>query len=216
MSVDGKIATADGRFASFSSRLDRDRMDVLRAESDAVLIGAGTLRAEDPPLQVRDPARRRDRREQGRDELLTVIILTASCDLPAKARVFEEPARERLVLTTEDAPRALAAGLAGRVETLRFGRGSVDLRAALSELRSRGIERLLVEGGGGVNASFLSEDLIDELAVTLCPVILGGREAPTPVEGAGFDRQSLRRARLESVEQEGGELFLRYSFHRSG
>jgi 5-amino-6-(5-phosphoribosylamino)uracil reductase len=191
-------------------------MDLLRAEADAVLIGAGTLRAENPPLQVRDPARRRDRREKGRDELLTVIILTASCDLPDRARVFDEPARERLVLSTVDAPKALSAGLVDRVETLRFGQGQVDLAAALSALRERGIERLLVEGGGGVNASFLAADLIDELAVTLCPVILGGADAPTPVEGTGFDRETLRRARLESVEQEGGELFLRYTFHRSG
>lgn len=215
MSADGKIATADGAFASFTSRLDRDRVDQLRAGVDAVLIGAGTLRAEDPPLQIRDPARRRARREAGCDELLSLAILSASCQLPVQARVFAEPALERYLLTTEDAPRPLLPGLAERATVLRHGRGRVDLRTALADLRSRGIKRLLVEGGGEVNATFLAEDLLDELYLTLCPVIVGGTAAPTPVGGEGFARDTLRRARLDSVERRGGELFLRYSFPSS-
>jgi riboflavin-specific deaminase-like protein len=215
MSADGKIATADGAFASFASRLDRDRVDQLRAGVDAVLIGAGTLRAEDPPLQIRDPARRRARREEGRDELLSLAILSASCELPAGARVFTEPARERYLLTTEGAPRPLPPELTERATVLRHGRGRVDLRTALADLKSRGIERLLVEGGGEVNAAFLTEDLLDELYLTLCPVIIGGIAAPTPVGGEGFTRSTLRRARLESMERRGGELFLRYLFPSS-
>ena len=90
------------------------------------------------------------------------------------------------------------------------------LRALARRLPNARFPIITGVSAGAINASFLAGDLVDELALTLCPVILGGAAAPTPVEGEGFDRDSLRRARLDSVEQKGGELFLRYSFHRSG
>ena len=212
MSADGKIATSDRAFAAIASRLDRDRLDAMRAESDAVLIGAGTLRAEDPPLQVRDPARRRARRDRGLDELLTVVVLTRSCRLPATSRFFRDPARERVVLTTEDAARADEISRRGQVTVLRHGHRSVDLARGLADLKERNIHRLLLEGGGAVNAAFAAGDLIDELRLTLCPLLVGGATAPTPVDGQGFPPDRFPRMRLESVERSGDELFLRYLF----
>jgi riboflavin-specific deaminase-like protein len=211
MSADGKIATADRSHAAISSRLDRDRLDAMRSESDAVLIGAATLRAEDPPLQVRDPARRRARRDRGLDELLTVVVLTRSCRLPATSRFFRDPAKERVVLTTEDAVRADEVARRG-VTLLRHGHRSVDLAGGLAVLKERGVDRLLLEGGGAANAAFAAGDLIDELRLTLCPLLVGGAVAPTPLDGEGFPADRFPRMRLESVERNGDELFLRYVF----
>jgi 2,5-diamino-6-(ribosylamino)-4(3H)-pyrimidinone 5'-phosphate reductase len=90
------------------------------------------------------------------------------------------------------------------------GRGSVDLAELMSRLKSRGIERLLVEGGGELNWGFVRDDLVDELYVTIAPAILGGRNAPTLCEGEGLAMSERRRLRLVSTEIVDGEIFCRY------
>src|SRR5262245_46276714 len=121
MSLDGKIATAArGRFR-FTSELDRRLMDELRARSDAVLVGAGTLRAEDPPLQVRDPALREARRRQGLEAGLVNIVLSASLNLPLTGRFFTSPGVRRIVATVEEARGELIARISGQAEVIRLG-----------------------------------------------------------------------------------------------
>src|SRR5262245_14938785 len=139
MSLDGKISSASrGRFR-FTSDADRRLMDELRADSDAVLIGGGTLRAEDPPLQVRDPALREARRRHGLEITIGNVVLSSSLNLPFGGRFFSTPGVRRIVATVEDAREDLAERIRSHAELLRLGRGRVPIPALLEALGERGI-----------------------------------------------------------------------------
>lgn len=133
VSVDGKIDSVFHEGAGFSSRLDHDRLDELRAIGDALVVGAGTIRSEDPPLRVRDPARRRQREAAGHSEELTVVVVSRTGRVPSTARFLREPAQARILALPEDAPSEGLKELqphvdAGKLEVLRAGRGAVDVR----------------------------------------------------------------------------------------
>lgn len=214
-SLDGKITTRKREVFSLGSAEDRALMNELRAGADAVLIGAGTLLDEDPPLLVSDPILQARRgRERGAPHPLNVLV-SASLDLdPAVSRFFNCASTERLVFTTKSAPGERARAAAQRADVCvvpQGSRGRVDLDAMLAELSRRGIEHLLLEGGGTLNFSMLKAGFIDEICLTLCPLIIGGQSAPTTFEVAGFLRASMRRLELSTSRiSEAGEVFLRY------
>ncbi len=215
MTADGKITSARREYPRFTSTADRRTMDRLRAEADAVLVGAGTIRADDPHLHVRDPGMGAHRRSLGKPRGLVAILVTASGRVDPAWRVFRDDGiSERIVATVEDAPGDDLARLAGLAEVWRVGKRSVDLRELLQRLRRRGIERLLVEGGGEMNWAFLRDDLLDELYVTVAPSLLGGRDAPTILEGEGLPMEARRRLRLMDLTRIGDEIFLRYAVVR--
>jgi 5-amino-6-(5-phosphoribosylamino)uracil reductase len=216
VSVDGKLDARVREGGGFSSRFDRDRMDELRGRADALVVGAGTVRVEDPPLRVRDPSRRHQRAAAGRYEELSVVVLSRSGDLPPGARFLREPARRRILAVPAEGGSAEAMqGLErlvhdGLLEVFRAGVEGVDLEALLAELAEDGHQTVLVEGGGEVLASFLDEDLLDELYVTICPCLIGGERAPTAVDGEGWPLDQRRRMELTDLERVGDELFLHY------
>lgn len=214
-SVDGKITSAAREYPRMTSGLDRKEMDRLRAEADAILLGAGTLRADDPPLQVRDDDMQAYRRSLGRDRPLTMVVVTAGADLDMSSRFFRTASRdERIVATTARAPADRVRALEDHAQVWRIGDERVDLPALLLRLRRRGVERLLLEGGGELNWWFVRQDLVDELFVTIAPTLLGGREAPTLLEGEGLGMDDQRRLELRDVRREGDELYLRYAVVR--
>ncbi len=215
MTADGKITSASREYPTFTSARDRKTMDRIRAEADAVLVGAGTLRADDPPLHVRDPEMRAFRRSLGKPDGLLNVVVTASADLdPGSAFFRDAHAAVRIVATVEDAPAARLATLEGRCEVWKVGRGRVDLVELVGRLRERGVERLLVEGGGELNWGFVEADLLDEIHVTVAPSLLGGRLAPTLLEGEGLSMDARRRLRLASCEAHGDEVYLRWTVER--
>jgi len=215
MTADGKITSARREEPQFTSRLDKKTMDRLRAEADAVLIGAGTLRGDDPPLHIRDAEMKAYRQSLGKPEHLLNVLVTASAAVDAGARFFTSAgASACIVATVEEAPKARVASLTRVAEVWTLGRGRVDVVAVLSRLKARGVARLLVEGGGELNWSFFEADVVDELYVTVAPAILGGREAPTLCEGAGFAMADKRALRLLSSEAIDDELFCRYAVVR--
>jgi 2,5-diamino-6-(ribosylamino)-4(3H)-pyrimidinone 5'-phosphate reductase len=215
MTADGKITSAAREYAAFTSRHDKRTMDRLRAEAHAVLVGAGTLRADDPPLQIRDAQARERRRSLGLPDELRTVVISARLELSPEARFFRtgDPAL-KIVATTEDAPARRAAALERSARVWRIGRGRVDVPELLRRLRSDGVERLLVEGGGETNWAFLEADAIDELHVTLAPCLVGGAAAPTPIEGAGLALADRRPLRLLSCERVEDELYLRFAVRR--
>lgn len=215
VTVDGKITSARREYPEFTSDEDRRTMDRLRAEADALLLGAGTLRADNPKLWVRDAEMRAYRRSLGKPGLLAVVV-SASLDIDDDSSFFD--ARDgggRVIATVEGAPAERVRALAERVEVWPIGRGRVDLPALLRRLRSeRGVERLLLEGGAELNWQFARDDLLDELYVTVAPALLGGRDAPTLLEGQGFGMGDRRRLTLVSVERRGSELYTRWKVER--
>jgi len=212
MTADGKITSFRREYPRFTSAVDKKTMDKLRAEADAVLVGAGTLRADDPPLQVRDPEMKAYRRKLGKPASLTTIVVTARVDLDPEARFFRGPEEaKRIVATVEDAPADKLEALAGKAEVLKAGRGRVDLPRLLALLAERGVERLLVEGGGDLNWGFVRDGLVDELYVTIAPCLFGGRLAPTLLEGDGLTMDQRKHLRLLHMERVGDEIYCRYA-----
>jgi 2,5-diamino-6-(ribosylamino)-4(3H)-pyrimidinone 5'-phosphate reductase len=214
MTVDGKITSAKREYADFTSDLDRKNMDRLRAEADAVLIGAGTLRSDDPPLGIRDPEMRKYRQDLGKPEHLPRIVITATGDLNLSCAFFRTDGPPPMVVTVEDLDRGRLERLRKHAEVVRFGSSSVDLAGFMAFLGSKGIRRLLVEGGGELNWEMLRIALVDEIFVTVAPALLGGREAPTLLEGKGWSLQERCSLELLDVRREADELFCRYRVSR--
>lgn len=215
MTADGKITSAGREYPTFTSRYDRRNMDRLRAEADGLMVGAGTIRADDPPLHVRDPSMQAHRRSIGKPAGLTRVLVTASADVSPDSRFFDRSDDgARIVATVDSAPDEHLSRLPSHTEIWRLGRDSVDLGRVLERLRERGVERLLVEGGGELNWALIDGDWLDELYVTLAPALLGGRDAPTLLEGAGLRMADRRRLRLVEVHREGDELYCRYAVER--
>ena len=209
-SLDGKIASVAREYPTYSSSADRQMMDRIRARADAILIGAGTLRATDFPLRIRSAALRRQRKKAGRPEQPLNILLSASLRVPPRGRFFGAPDLNRLVVTTRSVPESRVRVFASRSEVLRLGRDRVDPRVLLRRLHARGIRELLLEGGGSMNFDFFRMGLVDEIFLTLCPVVIGGDSSPTPVDGIGFTPRTFPRFRLLKMSRRGAEVFLHY------
>jgi 5-amino-6-(5-phosphoribosylamino)uracil reductase len=218
-SADGKLAPIDGGKVNFGGPEDRAQMEELRALADGVLIGAGTLRSEDPPLLIRDPLVRGNRAaEKGSPHPRNITVCSV---LPAQLEAmsfFRSPETEKLVFTTERTPPYLreTASRYARVEIVAAdSSGRVDLAAVMDRLVALQVCHLLLEGGGELNFSMLQAGLIDEIYLTVCPYIFGGRTAPTSFDGAGFDRDHVRRLALKSQRVSArGEIFLHYDVLR--
>jgi 2,5-diamino-6-(ribosylamino)-4(3H)-pyrimidinone 5'-phosphate reductase len=156
------------------------------------------------------------RRSLDKPEALINVLVTASLEVDPAATFFREAAAARIVATVEDAPDDRVRRLEEVAEVWKVGRSQVDLPALLGRLHERGVERLLVEGGGELNWGFVRDGLLDELYVTVAPVLLGGRDAPTLLEGNGLAMDARTRLRLVEVSRLGEEIFCRYSVVRGG
>jgi len=202
VSLDGKLGTPGYDHVSLGSREDLRRMSLLRARADAVLVGGRTWRAWSLPL-VEDPAVVQVERARP----VINAVLTRSGQGPRQGRFFDDARTRPLIL---GGPQADLRDFPASVTTCR-SEGPSTVAWALQELRrDHGARRILVEGGGDLIWQLLERDLLDELNVTLCPVIVGGRKAPTLVDGQGFGPQQLRKLQLIAHEVVGQEIFLRY------
>ncbi|WP_078760245.1 RibD family protein [Marinactinospora thermotolerans] len=211
MSIDGHIDDTSADRLRLSDEADFDRVDELRAGCDAILIGAGTVRADDPRLLVRSPQRRARRIAEGRDEQLLKVVLSARGDIDPRARVLSTGAPGAVVYVADPAHAATARRLADLpdVDVVAVG-DPPDPARALADLARRGVRRLMVEGGGAVHTAFLSAGLADELHLAVAPFLIGDPEAPRFVHPADFPNGPARPMRLAGVEQVGTMAVLRY------
>jgi 2,5-diamino-6-(ribosylamino)-4(3H)-pyrimidinone 5'-phosphate reductase len=205
-SVDGRVAV-DGRASGLGSKVDRDVMRQLRGRADALLLGAGTLRAEavDPRVPV-EIAEERRARGQGAQPLL--VLITASGDLPQR-KLFQLRDVPRLILTIRTAPSAQLRGLDSHAEIHPIGDTSIDLAAAMGYLHGRGIGSVVCEGGPTLAGGLVARDLVDELFVTVAPRLVGG-SGPRLLEGSLSGATGGAGLDLVTAFEEAGELFLRY------
>ena len=187
MTLDGKIADVHGGSRWITGEAARAETHRLRSRADAIVVGIGTALADDPELTVRlgAPWPREPYR----------VVVDAEARLPTQARLIHAGTPARAVVAVgPGAPagrvRPLAAAGATVVEC-PGSPGRVDLRHLLGWLADREVVAALVEGGGGLNAAFLDAGLVDRVVVFIGPRLLGGRAAPTPVEGGG---RSLKEA----------------------
>lgn len=186
MSVDGKLASRKREQLAISGPRDFERVDRLRAEADAVMVGVGTVLADDPSLTVDDPDLIEGRTDRGDSPQPARVIADSRARTPPDARILDDEA-DRYVLVSEAVPNEHVTSLSNAGATVVMaGDNQVDLAGALADLESHGIDHLLVEGGGEVIFSLFEAGLVDELSVFVGSVLIGGRDAPTLADGHGF------------------------------
>jgi len=200
MTADGKIDTYLRRGAKISSEDDWARVDQLRADVDAVMIGGRTLLAEDPRLTVRSEELRRERTASGRPENPAKVGIITYADLPPNSRFLTEGGSQVYLFTTDRTNPRQVEALRARGAEVILSPAQVDLTASMAYLRDAGIERLLLEGGGTLNAAMLADGLIDEIRVYIAPLIFTGASAPTLMDGPGLSREQAAVLALQNIE----------------
>jgi 2,5-diamino-6-(ribosylamino)-4(3H)-pyrimidinone 5'-phosphate reductase len=208
-SVDGKLSSRERTQIEISGPEDFARVDRLRAESDAVMVGVGTVAADDPSLTVDDPELRAQRTEQGEPANPARVVADSRIRTPPSASILDDQA-ESYLLVTEAAPADFVAQMEEAGATVIVaGDEQVDLSAALSKLEAEGVDQLMAEGGGELIFSLFDENLVDRISVFVGPMIIGGREAPTLADGEGFV-EDFPQLVLDSVERLDGGVVLEY------
>ncbi|MCZ7398361.1 MAG: 2,5-diamino-6-(ribosylamino)-4(3H)-pyrimidinone 5'-phosphate reductase [Candidatus Methanoperedens sp.] len=206
MSADGKIATIERKQTRISGSLDFDRMDELRASSDAVMVGIGTVLSDNPSLTVKSKERREKRRTEGRDENPVRIVVDSLARTPIYADIFKKGVGKRIIAVTENAPEEKVRQLSEHAEIIISGEKSVDLEKLLCDLKARGINRLMVEGGATLNWGLISAGLVDEIYTFVGNIIIGGADAPTLVDGEGFISDFCKLSLISCERLEDGVL----------
>jgi 5-amino-6-(5-phosphoribosylamino)uracil reductase len=210
MSIDGYIDGATESRLLLSNTLDFDRVDHERARVDAILVGATTVRNDNPRLLVRDAGRREQRRARGLPENPLKVTMTQRGLLDPSSRFFAADGTPKLVYGNSCVLEHLRTRLDGGAEVVDGG-DPVRMRALSEDLHARGVRRLMVEGGGAVHTQFLAEDLVDELQLVVAPFFVGEPGARRFVGEGHFPWHPGRRAVLASTEQLGDVVLLTYA-----
>lgn len=199
MTLDGKIDTVARQGASISSDLDWERVDRLRAAQDAVMVGGRTLLDDDPRLTVKSVDLRAERVARGFSPDPVKVGIVSDARLSANSRFLCVGTAPIILFTTKRTSSAQLAMLKGMgAQVFVLGERRVDLGTAMGILAEQKIERVLVEGGGSLNAALLAEGLVDEVQIYIAPLIFGGASAPTLADGEGFPRS----VKLDLIELE--------------
>ncbi|MGA2541224.1 MAG: dihydrofolate reductase family protein [Verrucomicrobiota bacterium] len=217
MTADGKIAPAGRRFVPFGSPRDRRHLLELRATADAVICGARTVNSFPVNLGPGPAKYRRLRLKRGLAEYNLRVIVSGTGTIDPRAEVFRHRFSPIIILTTSRiSPARLRRLRAVADEVKIFGRRKLNLPAALRWLKKKwGVKRLLCEGGGELNAALFQAGLVRELHLTICPLLFGGRDAPTLAAGQGVKHLArAARLRLLSLKHAGPELFLVFAAAR--
>lgn len=212
MTADGKIDTAARGGAKISSDEDWARVDRLRSEVDAVMVGGHTLLGEDPRLTVRSAELRRERAESGRPENPAKVGIISQADIPLEGKFLNDGGAQVFLFTTSrTAPQQVEALRELGIEVIVEAKQRVDLVKAMAYLKNNGIDRLLLEGGGTLNAAMLTAGLVDEIRLYIAPLIFGGADAPTLADGPGLMRDQAVQLDLKNVEmKDDGGILLTY------
>jgi 5-amino-6-(5-phosphoribosylamino)uracil reductase len=210
MSVDGYIDDTGPERLLLSNAEDFDRVDAVRAECDAILIGASTLRRDNPRLLVNSPERRAARISRGKPAYPLKVTVTSGCDLDLGLK-FWHHGDAKLVYCPNNMVEKLSERLGGLADVVGAGMGErVDLSAALDDLDTRGIERLMVEGGSAIHTQFLAAELADEIHLAVAPLFVGQPGAPRFVGPGRFPNDLHHRMTLADVHMVGDVALLRY------
>ena len=203
ISLDGNIATKTGD-SRLSSKKDIARVHKLRASVDAILIGKRTMMIDDPSLTVRYA--------KGKNPIR--IILDSKGSIKSNSKIIQTCRNvPTIIAVSEKTSQKNITRLQNHgLEILKCGKNKIDLKKLLQMLKKRNIKKILVEGGGATNWSFLKERLVDEIIITLTPFVIGGKNATSLVEGDGFDKISQACSlKLKKIYKMKNEIVLYYA-----
>lgn len=210
MSIDGYLDAGTGQRLVLSNAADLDRVDAVRASCDAILVGAATVRADNPRLLVRDQSRQAARVDRGLPPSPTRVTVTREGDLDPAAALFTVGPGERIVYCATGSVAATRARLEGLATVVDAGEQG-DLATVLEDLCRRGVRRLMVEGGGSMHTQLLAAGLADELQLVVAPFFVGDSRAPRFVGDAHFPWNPGRRATVADVYRLEDVVMLRYA-----
>lgn len=212
VTADGKTDTIARKSTSISSDDDMERVDRLRAQSDAVMVGGHTLLGDDPRLTVKSADLRSERLSYGLEENPIKVGVVTNAALREDSRFLTTGPARRIIFTTTQTDEVQVARLRRcGVQVFATDGLRVELVTALQQLKQMGVERLLVEGGGTLNEELLRHNLVDEIILYVAPLIFGGASAPTFMSGAGLDRKNAIRLQLTAADKDDdGGVLLRY------
>jgi 2,5-diamino-6-(ribosylamino)-4(3H)-pyrimidinone 5'-phosphate reductase len=217
MTADGKIDTFERSGAAISSKRDKERVDKLRAETDAIMVGGRTLLDENPKLTVKSAGLRAEREARGLMPNPVKVGIVSTADLePASDFLTAGPARI-VIFTTQKTSKERLKFLRERgIELFVHNTDRVDLAKALHTLKDMGIDRLMVEGGGTLNFELLRLGLVDEVTAYVAPLVFGGESAPTMAAGSGVVRSVAIPLKLVDAEVwEDGGVLLKYKLNHN-
>ncbi|MDI6643463.1 MAG: 2,5-diamino-6-(ribosylamino)-4(3H)-pyrimidinone 5'-phosphate reductase [Methanobacteriaceae archaeon] len=202
MTLDGKIATKNGS-SEISGDDDLKRVHKLRKESDAIMVGINTVLADDPRLTIHKiPSEPEDNPIR--------IIVDSKARTPLKSRILNDEA-PTIIAVTKNAPAEKVMTLKKKVEVLFFGEKKVNLEKLMEEIGKKGVKKLMLEGGSTLNYSMFEKKLIDEVRVCIAPMIVGGINAKTLVDGSGVDyMKNAYQLSLKKCYSLGNDLIVEY------
>ena len=207
-SIDGYIDDRSSQRLLLSNEEDFDRVDQVRAEVDAILIGAGTIRADNPRLIVKSEARRAQRVARGQPEYPLKVTVSGTGEFDPNLK-FWHHGDKKVVYTTDSGFARLRSQLAGLADVVSLG-PTVDFGALLDDLGERGITRLMVEGGSSIHTAFLASGLVDEIHLAIAPIVVGEAGAPRFLNPARYPGAPHKRMRLVETRTIGDVALLRY------
>ncbi|MFF1877911.1 RibD family protein [Leifsonia sp. NPDC058230] len=210
MSIDGYLDTASPPRLALSNAEDFDRVDEIRAHCDAILVGARTVRLDNPRLLVRSEDRRSRRQADGLSPSPWKVTVTATGDLDPQSAFFSAGDSQKLVYCPKSAFKRIRDRLGERATVVGLGR-EVTVADLVDDLGERGARNLLVEGGGTVLTQFLASDLVDELQLAIAPFFVGDRRAPRLIGDGDFPWTAGRHAPLAESRHIGDMVLLRYA-----
>jgi 5-amino-6-(5-phosphoribosylamino)uracil reductase len=210
MSIDGYVDSGTGGRLALSNDADFDRVDAVRAACDAILVGATTIRQDNPRLLIRSQRRRNERIRRGLPASPVKVTVTDSGKLDRCGQFFTAGDADKLVYCSSATVNRVRARL-GSVANVLDGGQPLDMARVSEDLWSRGVRRLMVEGGGTVHTQFLAADLADELHLVVAPFFVGDSRARRFVGDGSFPSNAHNRAILAEVRQIGDVVLLRYA-----
>ena len=216
ISADGKISDYRRSPTLFGSSVDMAHLEKQVAGVDGVLMGSGTLLAGGSAMRVTDPQLLEERISAGLSPQPVQIICSRTGHLKPELKFFQQPVSRWLVSTTKGESLWKNQSYFDKIIACDTPEKAIDLTKALQQIYSNGISRLAVLGGGELISSLMAEDLIDEIWLTVCPLIIGGATSPTPVDGKGFVTEMAPRLELMEIKPIANEVFLHYRVHREG